>query len=741
MPCLPALPALPSRDQYGAAAGDVLGDAGSTPADTLTEDTGSKHGSSADSRPVHVPAVGLRGGGVVAANNPHAASFASLPNSIKSHDDISRLRKGLDDARDVIAQSFADFESQDDVHGSELFSPLLPSEPEMRAMLSKMNDAIPIISEALSSLHDSTSRERRLVDDGEMHDRASRHEYPNINERPPVRAQTEAKHRSPHARQMFGASEQELRQFIPHSLKSLSHILGIELMEDIDGQGHGRGRRRLASDDVDSFCAAPCTTSSCSCERLRTCALALTMSEYAVLFSQGLENRDGELDIDADLFDASRLYQKVKGDEGILALARSIDVNNQGKCEELLQQFHLPCRDGMVGCTGANDQSYQLSIDEICDAIGSSEDLKFSEISKAFDQKLDDDDVCGELFSQDYYLQMRSVLANDIKAKLKMRGSWWDPMADDMENILADGRLDRCLLDSRKCVIELKRRSGGMDLVGFTGTCNVRRCYGIQSPTQNCCDECCPSMPPLPGIDGKTISFADWVKERIDATVQNHVANWSSCAENTQCDPDSMMSHAACDEFLTCAGEIWRAGNRISYTPNKYPFGPNVYNGFNTWADVWWPEAWNLDRDPKHGVAFPSLLTNVANTGGDDDGTFVYARDGNHDVTLSFVYKNSKGEDLKISDGFDKVSFFEKEYTFRIPTACAASKIPGTDNTKCDDSKTLLFGKDASVGQICSIAKAMEEEADPMPGKCCLDNALTSNKFGKKVCGSFFFSV
>ena len=710
------------------------------------EESDSEHEGLANSGPV--PTGGLRGGGIVTDGNPLADTLASLPTSIKSEDDISRLSKGLDDVRAVIAQSFEDFESMHDHHAFGLFSSLLSDLPQMRAMLYQMNSIIPTISEALSELNgvimvERNEREkriasqgRRLENDGGEHVRASRREYPERRSRGTAHAKSKAERRSSDAYQTFGASNQELRQLIPHSLKFLWHMFGSELLEDIDIKGKGRGRRRLTSDDVDSFCTAPCDDLSCSCGRLRTCALNLTMSEYAVLFSYGSTTEDGEIKTD-NLFDASNLYQKVNdNEEGIIALARGLDVNDQDECDALLRQFHVPCQDWMSGCTGANEQSYQLSIDEICDAIGSSEDLKFSGISKAFDPKLDDDDVCGELFSQDYYLQMRSALAKDMKAELEKIDPFYDSLGNDMDNILADGRLDGCLLDPTKCDIRTVVIPVPPWIYPiFVGTCDVPPCgTGDSTSASYCCDDCCKPMWPLPGIDGRTIPFVDWVEQRIDATVQNYVDTWNNCAEGTQCDHNSRASHAACDEFLTCTGEIWRAGNAISYTPNKYPFGPNVYNGLSTWADVWWPEAWNWDQDHTHGVALPSLLRNAASISGDDDGTFAYAHDGTHAVNLSFVFQDNHGKDLKISDGFDIKFFFEKEYTVRMPSACAASRIPGTDNTKCDDAKALLFGEEASVGHICSVAKAVKEDANQMPGKCCLDNSITSRKFGEKVC-------
>lgn len=64
------------------------------------------------------------------------------------------------------------------------------------------------------------------------------------------------------------------------------------------------------------------------------------------------------------------------------------------------------------------------------------------------------------------------------------------------------------------------------------------------------------------------------------------------------------------------------------------------------------------------------------------------------------------------------------------------------EDTRCDDARSILFGKSASVGQICSIAEAVTTNPDTglsellpdnMPGTCCLDNVETLQNFGEQV--------
>lgn len=51
----------------------------------------------------------------------------------------------------------------------------------------------------------------------------------------------------------------------------------------------------------------------------------------------------------------------------------------------------------------------------------------------------------------------------------------------------------------------------------------------------------------------------------------------------------------------------------------------------------------------------------------------------------------------------------------------------------CDDARSLLVGRSTSVGQTCSIAKAVSEDPSKIPGTCCLDNVKTLQNFGERV--------
>ena len=64
------------------------------------------------------------------------------------------------------------------------------------------------------------------------------------------------------------------------------------------------------------------------------------------------------------------------------------------------------------------------------------------------------------------------------------------------------------------------------------------------------------------------------------------------------------------------------------------------------------------------------------------------------------------------------------------PKMCALDVMK---DSRCDDARSLLVGRSTSVGQTCSIAKAVSADPSKMPGTCCLDDIKTLQNFGERV--------
>ena len=144
-----------------------------------------------------------------------------------------------------------------------------------------------------------------------------------------------------------------------------------------------------------------------------------------------------------------------------------------------------------------------------------------------------------------------------------------------------------------------------------------------------------------------------------------------------------------------------------------------ISNYFSPFRDsIAWPEQWNLVRD-KHGhIVFPNPST---------DALLIYKENGRKSyqssVTASAVLQGGK--------------VFEHSFNVETPRTCG---LDVREDTRCDDTRSLLFGNSTSVGQICSVAEAVKNDPDTgevnpdnMPGFCCLDNVKTLQNFGERV--------
>lgn len=132
-----------------------------------------------------------------------------------------------------------------------------------------------------------------------------------------------------------------------------------------------------------------------------------------------------------------------------------------------------------------------------------------------------------------------------------------------------------------------------------------------------------------------------------------------------------------------------------------------------------WPSQWNLAQDKGGRIAFP-------NPGGDD--ALLHRQLGASEISLVET-------SIQLQGNID----FKHSFNVEKPRECG---LDVREDTRCDDARSLLFGKSTSVGQICSIAEAVTTDSDTrepklvpdnMPGTCCLDNVNTLENFGQRV--------
>lgn len=123
---------------------------------------------------------------------------------------------------------------------------------------------------------------------------------------------------------------------------------------------------------IDIFDAT--TRKLCNCQDLIECVNQLSYTDYAVIFSRGLVDEEtGTIEVSLpdysdledgqpkqrpnsvldEIYDASSLLQKIN-------TIRGLAMPGQEKCDDLLKEFHVPCRDWQNGCTESDGQSYFL---------------------------------------------------------------------------------------------------------------------------------------------------------------------------------------------------------------------------------------------------------------------------------------------------------------------------------------------------------------------------------------------
>jgi len=208
---------------------------------------------------------------------------------------------------------------------------------------------------------------------------------------------------------------------------------------------------------------------------------------------------------------------------------------------------------------------------------------------------------------------------------------------------------------------------------------------------------------------------------------------WLKCADKECIEDSGRISIGAFEQFITCTEDLWRAKPpHLTDTPNKYPFkcgGDPSADDHPLNANF--PEKWGA-------IQLPNDLTSSVNEHGfelispsSDD----VLCNGDHDSV--FHYTGDLGRKFEGRHSFNEAGI---QYTgiYSLKSDCPGINFDGSGaDSLYEDAMALLFGNGTSVGQVCSVAKAITKNGwNSMPGSCCLDSAFSPSHFGFKYeCG------
>ena len=132
---------------------------------------------------------------------------------------------------------------------------------------------------------------------------------------------------------------------------------------------------------------------TCTCEQLFKCIKGMSVYDTAVLFADGYivtdfndENFGSFTTVDLNLYDVANgaLYEK------FLAIQQMTDgPKSHEQCTNLLMEMHKPCDGSSTAetCSNVNTQSYQLSVDQVCEGVDTHTKLDFGAIFDVYSLK------------------------------------------------------------------------------------------------------------------------------------------------------------------------------------------------------------------------------------------------------------------------------------------------------------------------------------------------------------------
>ena len=176
---------------------------------------------------------------------------------------------------------------------------------------------------------------------------------------------------SPNIHNIIRQAHSEGRKHMRHAHKQKSNVKTSDRRRHLEESG---------------TCPVPCTLDDtvCNCKKLHACASAISLYDLSAMYLNGYIEDDGNVTTQLNLFDANLPQKMADIDEILSAWDDSRDIRDDStSCAALLQKFHVPCK--FDTCSTANDQSYQLTIDEVCAFVGTPTKVLMGAIENTLD--------------------------------------------------------------------------------------------------------------------------------------------------------------------------------------------------------------------------------------------------------------------------------------------------------------------------------------------------------------------
>ena len=297
-----------------------------------------------------------------------------MKSMLHDHKDLQKLAK--DDGIDYnlvlpdLLQGF-DLESIPPSNLADMFDPDMYNEVEEQA-----RGLVPILGDAGTALRDLKKHRRRLDEEEDGYKSSG---YGSTR----------------YARRGSGDPFKNFEsKFNPRDLRMIKNSMlgmkgGFQLPSQLKKYLKGKNgasrerRRRLQEEDPD--CQEPCDINDepCNCRTLRRCVKEMQSYDFAVLFAgQGYIDNEGDFTVETDelkLFDVD--------DELPVKISRikALADEDTSSCNALLEEFHTSCPHDQQTCSTANIESFQLTIEQVCDAVNTPTLLKVDQIAEAYD--------------------------------------------------------------------------------------------------------------------------------------------------------------------------------------------------------------------------------------------------------------------------------------------------------------------------------------------------------------------
>jgi hypothetical protein len=172
-----------------------------------------------------------------------------------------------------------------------------------------------------------------------------------------------------------------------------------------------RHNRRLQAMPVCQPKCAP-NDATCNCNKLLGCVNGMSDYDIALLFVGRYIENDPKNDKFADFTAAVNLYD---ADFNIVQRIDRIRTHASSKdCSPLLAELHTACDPSNdSSCSDPNDRSFQLSIEDVCDAVNNPTKLLFTSISDELDGYWDNN---GRVLQLVFDSSCLTVISIDINA-------------------------------------------------------------------------------------------------------------------------------------------------------------------------------------------------------------------------------------------------------------------------------------------------------------------------------------